>query len=149
MAKDHILQNCIRHPHQHWHKLVHLGTIVAHTNRLTALIRTFQDLLHLFEFLFVLAVEQLVGTHGKDRLSTYRVELQLESCLGFCLIRDAWVMYESLSSHRVRRHGSRRHSSETLDDCGLAGAVLSKNQCEWFLELNFLFVIRIKGANAS
>lgn len=60
VAEDDVFEDGVAHAEEHGHELVHLGAIMGHTNGLTTLVRALQHLLHLFELLLILPVEQLV-----------------------------------------------------------------------------------------
>ena len=106
MTKDHILQDCIRHAHQHRYLAVHLGTVLVDADLLAALILRLQDLFEFLEFLLLFFIQQLETSHGEYGLVFNGVELQLDACLRLGEVADARVVHERLASVRVRRHGA-------------------------------------------
>ena len=64
MTKNHIIQDRIRHTHQHRNLLIHLCTIFIYGDIPTRLVLALQQLLEFLELNPILAVLNLVGSHG-------------------------------------------------------------------------------------
>ena len=120
---------------------------MAHTDYFALLIRTFQNLFHLFELLSVLPVKQLIAAESEDIFTRHRIEFQFERGFGLSGVRDARIMHKCLAIIGVRRHGARRDCAETFDYCGLTGAILTKNERKGLLKVDLLLFIGAEGTD--
>ena len=128
VAKDHILKNGVADTHEHRDLPIHLGAVFVNRYLIPSFIPRLQHLLQLLKFLLIFLIHQLKASHGEYGLALDSIKLQLDARLGLRQITDPRIVNECLSCQSVRRHGTAGHRAQSLDYCGLAGAVLAEDE---------------------
>jgi hypothetical protein len=104
MAKYDIFHYGTAYTHEQWNLLVHLSAVFVDAYFFTIFTRSFQHLLHFLELLFILAVHQLKRSQCENLSGFIGGKFEFDTCFGFWLIRNSWVMYECFSTVRIWRH---------------------------------------------